>query len=124
MRVIETSNADVDRKFSQGVREVRALTCEVPPKADLDYHGVRLTCEDPRLSLNASGIKYLAVDLKGTEVETMEDGEMEDLLYSMSACLDVEAFKPDGPSQTRMRYEVMEHPAFLRSRRLMAQICG
>ena len=124
LQVIQTANTEVERKFSKGVREVVALTSRVPPQADLDYYNVRVTCEDPRLSLNASGVKYLAVDLQGKKVETMADGEMEDLLLTMSAGLAVEAVEPEGPAQRKLQWEIMQSPAFQRARVLMQQICG
>ena len=124
LQVIQTANTEVERKFSKGVREVVALTSRVPPQADLDYYNCRVVCEDTRLSLNASGVKYLAVDLQGTKVETMEDGEMEDLLMTMSAGLAVEAVVPDGPSQRKLQWEIVQSGAFKHTRQLMAQICG
>jgi hypothetical protein len=117
-------NTEVERRFSRGVREVVACTSKVPPKTDLDYYGVRVPCEDTRLSLNASGVKYLTVDLRAITVDTMEDGEMEDLLLTMSAGLGIESVVPDGPAQRSLQCEIMQSPGFQRTRGLMKQICG
>ena len=65
--VIEECNQSVMKKFNKGMKEVRMATSRIMTKANLDWHGVRLTCEDRRLSLQRMGESCLTVDLSKTD---------------------------------------------------------
>ena len=124
MKVVAECNEEVHKKFSKGIKEVKAMAVKAIPQSDLDYWGIRLTCEDERLSVRAAGKRYLAINLKGVEVETIDSEEFDGLLTVATAAVDIDAIKPDGPAQRALQWEIQNSPGFLRTRVIMAQLCG
>jgi hypothetical protein len=126
LMAIQQANDEIHAKFSRGMREVRPYTSRIPSKLDMDYAGVRVVCEDTRLSLRAAGVVYLGLDLKDKlkEIGDMPMDELDELLDNAAAGLSVEAVVPNGPSERRIQWDIQQSPGFQRTRVLMAQLCG
>jgi hypothetical protein len=123
LQCIEKANNEVHKKFSAGMREVKAVTSRIDRKklADANCHA---TCEDPRLSLRSSGKVFLAIDFSTIQVEEWSEAEVVALLKIVAAGLNIEEHEPEGPAQWYLKQEILDSPGFKRPRVLMQQICG
>ena len=119
LEVIFLCNEAVTQKFQKGMREVEVFETKRVTQADLDYASVTLTCEDYRLSVQACGQKYMAINLGNREVDTIDSDELDDLLDIAAAAVDVEGSKPEGPAATRLKTNILDSDGFKRARNLL-----
>ena len=120
---IQKCNDEVHLKFAKGMKEVRPYTSKIPPQGDLTYAGVRVVCEDTRLSLRHSGLVYLGIDTKMADIPTIDPQQLEDMLDISAAAFDLENLQVGGET-SKLRWAIMGSPGFQRTRVLMAQLCG
>ena len=124
LQAIHTCNEEVSACFARGMQEVRPYTVVIPPKGDLDYYGVRVICEDVRLSARQAGLVYLGIDTSRLTIPVIDMQELDVLLDISAAALDLDKMRIEGPANLQLRNEIQQSPGFQRTRVLMAQLCG
>ena len=100
---------------------MRPHTCNIPPDSDLDYWGVRVVCEDTRLSMRAPGQVYLGIDLSTRAYSDIDPEEFEALLHIAAAGMDIEAMNPAGPADRKHQWEIQKSEDFQETRRKLAR---
>ncbi len=126
MAALDTLSNNVVCKFSKGVREVRCAQAMEVSSETQDQAGVRIVCEDPRLSLHAAGQEYLVLDKKLIEAKkkepicTIDQDFLHYLLDYAAASYDIEATWPSGDATRKLRNRILDSAGFLRARRVIA----
>ena len=117
--VIGECNQSVIRKFSKGMKEVREVKGTIVSKDELDWHAVRLTCEDSRLSLQRMGEPFLILDLSKTDPCDIDQDTFNFMLDVAAAMLNIEDTYPSGKSTKSMKWEIMQSDGFKLGRAIL-----
>ena len=117
MQGIASVNASVAKKFAKGVDEVITVCAKKVSPEELKYAGVRLVCEDARLSFPSFGKEYQAIDLKRCKgVEALNEEEFNFYLDVCAAVLDVENMWPSTPSDNKVKLQILAGEGFKKGR--------
>jgi hypothetical protein len=89
LEMVARLNEQVAKKFSRGIDEV-AFVNSKDIKSDLEYRGMRLVCEDERLSMKSHGHAYKVIDLCDMEIPVIDQAEFDFILDTLAASLNIE----------------------------------
>jgi hypothetical protein len=118
LEMVARLNEKVAKKFSRGIDEI-AIVNSKDIKSDLEYRGMRLVCEDERLSMKSHGHAYKVIDLHDMEIPVIDQAEFDFILDVLAASLDVERRTDLKPAEKRIREGFVTSSVFKESRKML-----